>query len=309
MRKAVPEEDTKAMKLVTYKVERKSRVGLISADGEWVFPIESIGPEYKTMLEAVKQMTDSEKQLLDYMSRQEPYGIRGAAQIGDVTLLPPIPVPEQDVICLGVNYMAHAEESARFKKEAFNGERPHAVYFSKRVNEAVADGEPIQSHSDIVDSLDYEAELAVIMGKDAKNVPPEQARDYIFGYTILNDVSARTIQNRHKQWYFGKSLDGFTPMGPCILTVDSVPYPPHLDIRSYINGELRQNSNTELLIFGIDHIISELSRGMTLKAGTIISTGTPSGVGLGFDPPKFLKSGDVVVCEIEGIGRITNRIE
>lgn len=297
------------MKLVTYRVEHKIRIGLVSQDQEWVFPIESIGPEYKTMLEAVRQMTDSEKQLLEYTSRQEPYGIRGAARMEDVTLLPPIPVPEQDVICLGINYMEHAEESARFKQEEFTGERPYAVYFSKRVDRAVADQEPIPAHADMVDSLDYEAELAIIIGKDAKNVPPEQVKDYIFGYTVMNDVSARSIQNRHQQWYFGKSLDGFTPMGPCILTTESVDYPPRLVIRSYVNGELRQDSNTGLLIFGLDHIVSELSQGMTLKAGTIISTGTPAGAGIGFNPPKFLHSGDVVVCEVEGIGKITNPVE
>ncbi len=297
------------MKLVTYRVEHKIRIGLVSQDQEWVFPIESIGPEYKTMLEAVRQMTDSEKQLLEYTSRQEPYGIRGAARMEDVTLLPPIPVPEQDVICLGINYMEHAEESARFKQEEFTGERPYAVYFSKRVDRAVADQEPIPAHADMVDSLDYEAELAIIIGKDAKNVPAEQVKDYIFGYTVMNDVSARSIQNRHQQWYFGKSLDGFTPMGPCILTTESVDYPPRLAIRSYVNGELRQDSNTGLLIFGLDHIVSELSQGMTLKAGTIISTGTPAGAGIGFNPPKFLHSGDVVVCEVEGIGKITNPVE
>lgn len=297
------------MKLVTYQVEQKIRVGVFSADGEWVFPIESIGPEYRTMLEAVKQMSDSEKDLLEYVSRQDPYKIRGAAQLADVKLLAPIPVPEQDVICLGINYMAHAEESARFKKEAFGGERPYAVYFSKRVNEAVADGEPIQAHADLVDSLDYEAELAVIIGRDARNVAPEQAKDYIFGYTILNDVSARNVQTRHQQWYFGKSLDGFTPMGPCIVTRESIPYPPQLKIQSYVNGEPRQDANTSLLIFGLDHIISELSQGMTLKAGTIIATGTPAGVGMGFEPPRFLKSGDVVECVIEGIGKLTNPVK
>lgn len=297
------------MKLVTYQVERKIRVGVISKDGEWVFPIESIGPEYKTMSEVVKQMSESEIQLLEYASGQDPYSISGGARMEEVKLLAPIPVPEQDVICLGVNYMDHAAESARFKKEEFNGERPFAVYFSKRVNEAVADGEPIASHADIVDSLDYEAELAVIIGRDAKNVAAEDAKNYIFGYTILNDVSARSIQMRHKQWYFGKSLDGFTPMGPCILTVDSIAYPPKLAIQSYVNGELRQNSNTANLIFGLDYVISELSQGMTLKAGTIISTGTPAGVGLGFDPPKYLKSGDVVACAIEEIGVLTNTVE
>lgn len=297
------------MKLVTYQVEQKIRAGLISEDGEWVFPLESAGLEYKTMLEAVKQISESEIQLLEYISKKEPYSIQGAARLEEVKMLAPIPVPEQDIICLGINYMDHAEESARFKKEAFGGERPFAVYFSKRVNEAVADGAPIPSHEDLVDSLDYECELALIIGKDAKNVPPEQVKDYIFGYTILNDVSARNVQTRHKQWYFGKSLDGFTPMGPCIVTADSIPYPPCLKLRSYVNGELRQDSNTELLIFGIDHVVSELSQGMTLKAGSIISTGTPAGVGMGFTPPRFLKRGDVVMCEVEGIGTLTNPVE
>ena len=168
------------------------------------------------------------------------------------------------------------------------------------LNDKVAEG--------LVDSLDYEAELAVIVGKDARNVEPEEAENYVFGYTILNDVSARNIQNRHQQWYFGKSLDGFAPMGPCILTRESIPYPPCLNIRSYVNGELRQNSNTSRMIFHISHIISELSKGMTLKAGTVISTGTPSGVGMGFEPPRFLKPGDEVACEIEEIGILTNRV-
>lgn len=297
------------MKLVTYQVNQKTKVGVISADGEWVYPIKSIGPEYETMLDAVKYLCQSEMQLLEYSAKQDPYGIRGAARLEEVTLLAPIPVPEQDVICLGVNYMEHAEESARYKKEEFNGERPYAVYFSKRVNEAVADGAVIPSHADITERLDYEAELAVIIGKDAKNISADQAREYVFGYTVLNDVSAREIQNRHKQWYFGKSLDGTTPMGPCILTRDSVAYPPKLAIQSYVNGELRQDSNTERMIFDIDHIISELSRGMTLKAGTIISMGTPAGVGMGFDPPRFLKSGDEVVCVVEEIGALRNRVE
>jgi 2-keto-4-pentenoate hydratase/2-oxohepta-3-ene-1,7-dioic acid hydratase in catechol pathway len=170
----------------------------------------------------------------------------------------------------------------------------------------VADGGVIPAYEGLVDSLDYEAELAVIIGKDAKNVTEEEARSYILGYTVINDVSARNLQTRHKQWYFAKSLDGFTPMGPCIVTAEEIPWPVHLGVRSYVNGELRQDSNTELLIFDIPHVISELSQGMTLKAGTIIATGTPAGVGMGFVPPRFLKKGDQVICEVERIGRITN---
>ena len=265
------------MRLVTYEIEHKSGLGVISRDGSWVYPLASLDMDYKTMQELIENISESEKQLLEYVSGQDPYKVRGAAPIGEVSLLAPIPHPRQDVICLGINYMAHAEESARFKKEAFDGERPHAIYFSKRVNRATDPGAGIPSHRDIVTDLDYEAELAVIIGREASHVREEDVKDYIFGYTIINDVSARTLQTRHKQWYFGKGLDGFLPMGPCIATVDELSYPPKVQVQSRVNGELRQDSNTELLIFDISHIVSELSQGMTLKPGTIIATGTPAG--------------------------------
>ena len=296
------------MRLVTYEIEHKSGLGVISRDGRWIYPLASLDMDYKTMQDLIENISDSEKQLLEYASGQDPYKIRGAAPIDEVRLQAPIPYPRQDVICLGINYMAHAEESARYKKVEFGGERPYAIYFSKRVNKATAPGEGIPSHKNIVNDLDYEAELAVIIGKRAANVPAEEVRDHIFGYTIINDVSARTLQTQHKQWYFGKSLDGFLPMGPCISTVDELAYPPHVQVQSRVNGELRQDSNTELLIFDIDHIVSELSQGMTLQPGTIIATGTPAGVGMGFNPPKFLKPGDVVECTIEGIGTIANQV-
>lgn len=214
------------MRLVTYEIEHKSGLGVISRDGRWIYPLASLDMDYKTMQDLIENISDSEKQLLEYASGQDPYKIRGAAPIDEVRLQAPIPYPRQDVICLGINYMAHAEESARYKKEEFGGERPYAIYFSKRVNKATAPGEGIPSHKNIVNDLDYEAELAVIIGKRAANVPAEEVRDHIFGYTIINDVSARTLQTQHKQWYFGKSLDGFLPMGPCISTVDELAYPP-----------------------------------------------------------------------------------
>ena len=296
------------MKFVTYEIEHKRRLGVINRDGTWIYPLRSLDMDYKTMQELIEGISESEKQLLEYVSGQDPYKIKGAVPAEEAILLAPIPHPVQDVICLGINYMAHAEESARYKKEAFGGERPFAVYFSKRVSEATGTGAEIPSHKELVQDLDYEAELAVIIGKDAKNVPVSEVKNYIFGYTVINDVSARTLQTRHKQWYFGKSLDGFLPMGPCIVTAEEFPYPPRLSIQSRVNGELRQDSSTELMIFGIDHVVSELSAGMTLKAGTIIATGTPAGVGMGFDPPRFLKPGDVVECYIEGIGTLVNRV-
>ena len=286
------------MKFVTYEIEHKRRLGVINRDGTWIYPLRSLDMDYKTMQELIEGISESEKQLLEYVSGQDPYKIKGAVPAEEAILLAPIPHPVQDVICLGINYMAHAEESARYKKEAFGGERPFAVYFSKRVSEATGTGAEIPSHKELVQDLDYEAELAVIIGKDAKNVPVSEVKNYIFGYTVINDVSARTLQTRHKQWYFGKSLDGFLPMGPCIVTAEEFPYPPRLSIQSRVNGELR----------GIAEVVSELSRGMTLKAGTIIATGTPAGVGMGFDPPRFLKPGDVVECSIEGIGTLVNRV-
>lgn len=224
----------------------------------------------------------------------------------DVTLLSPIPHPRQDVICLGINYSDHAKEAESFDKEAFSKDRPDPIFFSKRVSYSQGTGDVIPMHEDICDSLDYEAELGVVIGKQASKVRAEDALDYIFGYTVINDVSARNLQTRHKQWYFGKSLDGFTPMGPCIVSKDEFDGIPALPIKTYVNGELRQSSNTANLITGIPEIIEILSAGMTLEPGTVIATGTPSGVAMGMDPPSFLKDGDEVICEIEGIGRLVN---
>lgn len=228
-------------------------------------------------------------------------------KLTDITLLAPIKNPLQDIICLGINYMDHAEESMRFKKEAFDGKREEAVYFSKRVNECNMPNGDFFINS-LTTQLDYEAELVVIIGKDCRNAKKENALDYVFGYSVGNDISARDLQLKHKQWYGGKSLEGAFPMGPYIVLRDSIDA-SNLDIKSYVNGELRQNSNTSKLIFDIPYVISELSSYFTLKAGSIISMGTPSGVGMGFTPPKFLGVGDVVVCEIEGIGQISTSIK
>ena len=225
-----------------------------------------------------------------------------------VQLLAPIPHPDQDIICMGMNYTGHAEEAFSYSKQAFSSDRSVPVFFSKRATHCQGSGEAILAHSDLTSCLDYETELAVVLGRDAQNVFENEAEDYIFGYTIVNDVSARDLQTSHKQWYFGKSLDGFCPMGPCIVTRDEISWPPALEIATFVNGELRQRSNTRLLIHGIAEIISTLSRGMLLKAGTIIATGTPKGVAMGMKEPIFLKPGDTIINEIEGIGRLENYV-
>lgn len=294
------------MKFITYKYESKEQVGILTKNEQGVYPIKALGLKYETMNDLVENLTNEEMNKLQEALEKDTIKI---ISINNICKMAPIPNPRQDIICLGINYMAHAVESARFKKEAFGGDRPYAVYFSKRVGNATGAEDYIPSYPEIVDSLDYEAELAVIISKDAKNVAKEDAFDYVFGYTIINDVSARNLQTRHKQWYFGKSLDGFTPMGPCIVTKDEFVNPPVLKICSKVNGELRQNSTTGLMITSIEDVIHELSQGITLKAGTIIAMGTPAGVGMGFEPPRFLKAGDIVECEVEGIGCLKNTVK
>ncbi|CZE48255.1 fumarylacetoacetate hydrolase family protein [Campylobacter geochelonis] len=289
------------MKLITYKNGNKFRLGVIATDGS-VFDFSEVGLEFYDMSDFVINRSENDLKKLKELSLKS-----GGLSYEKLEKCAAIITPRQDIICLGLNYMAHAAESYKYKNKEFDGKREEAVYFSKRVNEAVGDGGRIDPHSNLTSKLDYEVELGVIIGKDAKNVSQKDAKEYIFGYTIINDISARDIQNRHKQWYFGKSLDTSTPMGPYIVTADELDS-SNLDIKSFVNGELRQSSNTSLMIFDESFVIAELSAGMSLKAGTIISMGTPSGVGMGFEPPKFLKAGDEVVCEIEGIGTLRNYI-
>ena len=303
------------MKLYTVSWQNRPLVCLESQPG-WLTPL-----PYETMNHLLMDAPDHRDQVLARAAKG-----RGEFSLGDVTVLAPIPHPRQDVICLGMNYRAHKAEAEQFDPAAFT-RQGQAVYFSKRATACPGPGAPIPGHFDLVDSLDYETELAVVLGKDAKNVTRETAMDCVFGYTILNDVSARNLQTGHKQytilndvsarnlqtghkqWYFGKSLDGFAPMGPCIVTREEFAWPPAQAIRAWVNGELRQEAVTDQLIFSIPHILHELSQGMTLQAGTVIATGTPAGVGMGFDPPKFLKAGDVVRCEIDGIGVLENPVE
>ncbi|WP_304508978.1 fumarylacetoacetate hydrolase family protein [Anaerotignum sp.] len=292
------------MRVLTFKRGGRVEVGVLKNDGLEIVPVNYLGCTAHNMNEFLDLMTPEKEKKLE-KNKELMRGI----PVREVKIISPIPVPKQDIICLGINYYAHAEEAAKFHDEAFGGERPVPIYFSKRVNLAVSDEEMIDGHWDIVDGLDYEVELGVVIGKDARNVSQKDAFDYVFGYTIINDFSARNLQTAHKQWYFGKGLDEFTAIGPWIVTKNEFENPPALGIRCFVNDELRQDSNTAMMITGIAEVISQLSQGMTLKAGTMIAMGTPAGVGMGFDPPKFLQKGDAVRCEIDGIGSITNYIK
>ncbi|PKG25484.1 fumarylacetoacetate hydrolase family protein [Niallia nealsonii] len=219
----------------------------------------------------------------------------------DVKLLAPIPKPAKNIFCVGKNYAEHAIEMG--SKDDIP---EHVMIFTKAPTTVIGPNEQILLHKEVTEQLDYEGELAVVIGKKGRGIKKEEAFDYVFGYTILNDITARDLQKKHKQFFIGKSLDNSAPMGPWIVTKDAIKNPNHLQVQTMVNGEVRQDSNTEHFIFPIEEVISVLSKGMTLEPGDIIATGTPAGVGKGFKPPRFLKAGDKIDIKVENIGVLTN---
>lgn len=229
-----------------------------------------------------------------------------------VRLLPPIRWPSKNVMCVGKNYREHAVEfagsgydsSARDETETLPDE---PIIFSKAACCLIGAHDDVQVPWELSSEIDYEAELGVIVGKGGRNIPLESAFEHVWGYTVVNDVTARDLQVRHKQWLLGKSIDTFCPAGPWLVSADELD-PEDLRLKCWVNGELRQSASTQDLIFGIPKILSAISASMTLETGDIIATGTPAGVGIGFQPPRFLQKGDVVSVEIDGIGSIANRV-
>jgi 2-keto-4-pentenoate hydratase/2-oxohepta-3-ene-1,7-dioic acid hydratase in catechol pathway len=225
-----------------------------------------------------------------------------------VTIEAPVPQPRRNIFCVGKNYYEHAHEFARsgFDSSAAAGAVPkNPIIFSKVPECVVANGATVMIDPAVSEAVDYEAELAVIIGKAGRGISRENAFDHVWGYTIVNDVTARDLQGKYSQWLIGKSQDTFCPMGPWAVTRDEIDLST-AGIRCFVNGDLRQDSRISLLIFDIPTIIATLSQGITLRPGDIIATGTPAGVGIGFTPPKYLKGGDVVRVEIDGIGTLEN---
>ena len=231
--------------------------------------------------------------------------------INEVKLLSPIPVPVRDIICVGKNYAEHAKE---VQKSSFSTlqEKRHVpnvpIIFNKATTSVIGPNDKIELTNDQTNTTDYEGELGVIIGKRSKNIKYANATDAIFGYTIINDVTARKLQNNHKQWFIGKSPDTYCPIGPCIITKDEIKDIKNVKIQTTINGEVRQTGIVKDMIFNISTIIETLTKSMTLLEGDIIATGTPSGVGIGFDPPKFLKSGDKIKISVDPIGILENDV-
>ena len=225
--------------------------------------------------------------------------------ISDIQLAAPIPRPRKNLMCLGWNYADHAKETALIRGQDTKAPE-YPVIFTKAPTTVNSPYGNIIIDPRISVEVDWEVELAVIIGNGGKNISEEDAMSHVFGFTVLNDVSARDLQSRHKQFFKGKSIDGYCPMGPWIVTADEIEDPQQLEVRLRVNGITKQEGNTNMMIFPIRTIISVLSQGMTLEPGDIIATGTPSGVGFARNPPEFLKAGDVMETEIEGIGILRN---
>jgi 2-keto-4-pentenoate hydratase/2-oxohepta-3-ene-1,7-dioic acid hydratase in catechol pathway len=280
------------LRLVSFKKNGGSAAGILKEDG--IFPLSDLGyPDALAFVGAGAQALDQAERITSKLSG------KSLPPLGSVQLLAPIPRPPK-ILCVGLNYRDHALESGM--------EIPRVpTVFAKFSTAVTGSGLPIVIPP-TTQQPDYEAELAVVIGKRGECVAQKDWQDYVFGYTILNDVSARDIQLATSQWTLGKSLPTFAPVGPHIVTRDEVPDPHVLDIRLCIGNETLQSSNTREFIFGVPEMIEYISRFLTLEAGDIISTGTPSGVGLGRKPPRWLRPGDEVVIEIDRIGVLRNPV-
>lgn len=293
------------MRLVTFSDCYGRRIGLIDPTDGMVVDL-SANDLPRTMLAFIALGEDGAKRAKTALESG-----KGRLNPSEVTIEAPIPRPAKNIFCVGKNYREHAREfhSSGFDASAAGTAFPEEpIIFTKAPTSVTGPGQPIFAHLDPTRSVDYEGELAVVIGRGGRGIPPERAFDHVYGYTIVNDVTARTLQQRHKQWFLGKSLDSFCPMGPALVTRDEIPDVGGLRLSTRVNGELRQDAKVADLIFDIPTLIATLSRTMTLEPGDVIATGTPAGVGVGFQPPRFLAAGDQVSVTIEPIGTLTNPV-
>lgn len=289
------------MKFATLTVDGQEIVAAISPEADQYWPLaELVGRPIATMIDLIRAYDEVKGQL-------KPNG--GARSLEGVKINAPI-LPLRNIMCVGKNYFAHAHE---FTKSGFDSSAkdmseaiPAApIIFTKAPETVIGTGDDMRYPTGLSDSIDYEAELGVVIGKAGRGISKADALNHVFGYTIINDMTARDLQSKHKQWFIGKSLDTFCPMGPWLVSADEVDV-TNLDLKCWVNGELRQDANTSDLIFDVPTLIETLSAGLTLQPGDVIATGTPAGVGIGFEPPKYLARGDEVAIEISGLGRLSN---
>ncbi len=294
-------------RLISYRHEGLSQWGVLAADGQSIYSAYDLEETYYIPLaETLEEFIETgEEGLLNLAKLLESNGKDKSVEpipLSEVQLDVPFH-PRRNILCVGKNYQEHVREFDQ-NKNAANPAAP--IFFTKATTSVIGPDEEIDSHPDVTSQVDYEGELGVIIGKRGTDIAPEDAMKYVYGYTIINDVTARDLQKTHVQWFRGKSLDTFCPMGPTILVGG---WPAPFTIYTRVNGHLRQEGNTSDLIFSIPKLISTLSAGMTLLPGDVIATGTPKGVGMGLNPPEFLKKGDVVEITIDPIGTLRNTVK
>lgn len=291
------------MKFIRYERNGEEAIGVLDASGFRVVDLAHLARDMGMLIEAWSEKVAAAVALAAETGRGEP--------LDAVRILAPFPSTDRTIFCVGKNYRDHAVEFERSGYDAAptdTGTQPaYPVIFTKATSSVIGHDEGIPDHHEVTQALDYEAELAVVIGLGGKGIPKHKAWDHVFGYTGLNDVTARDLQRDHQQWLLGKSLDGFCPIGPYLVTRDEITGCA-VPVKCWVNGELRQSANTADLIFDIPTLIATISAGITLRAGDLIATGTPSGVGAGSTPPRFLKAGDEVTVEIGGVGILSNRI-
>lgn len=292
------------MKFATLQVADQQFVALVDADAQRYWAVHDLIAGFSgDAVDLVSQFESLRGQL-------KPVGAGKA--LADATMLAPILHPRRNIFCIGKNYHEHAAEfsNSGFDTGAKAGELSPVApnVFTKPASTIVGPGAKVPSHAGVTKELDYEAELVVVIGKGGKGIKKADAYDHVFGYMIANDFTARDLQKLHRQWFLGKSLDGFCPSGPYLVSADEIDLDT-MTVKCWINGELRQNAPVSQLIFDIPTIIETISAGITLQPGDMIATGTPAGVGVGFNPPRFLKSGDHMRIEITGLGVLENEVE
>jgi len=296
------------MRFVTFAKRGRPTVGVISESGDEVVDLSVAAPRLGDLVSIIE---GGDKAMVQVRTAQRTRKKEARRPRSRVKLMAPIPVPRRNIFCVGKNYHEHAKEfhSSGFDASAGQAAVPDCpIIFSKSWTTVIGPGDPIPASADKTRSVDYEVELGVIIGKGGRKISKRAAYDHVFGYTIINDVTSRELQQCHKQWFLGKNFDGFCPMGPAVVTADEVGRLRDIRVRTEVNGESRQDAAVKDLIFDIPTLIKTLSDVMTLMPGDIIATGTPAGVGIGFKPPKFLKKGDIVTLTIDKVGKLENPV-
>jgi len=296
------------MLLITFTEHNQTRIGVLDYQQDEVIDLSKTSNHLPdNMLDFIAQgaaALDTARAVVNTENNRIP--------LSQVQLLAPIPQPRRNIFCIGKNYREHVQELRGAGSACDDGDKnaipEKPIFFTKATSSVIGPNEPIPAWLDPTGSTDYEGELAVIIGKGGRGIKHEDAMQHVYGYTILNDVTSRRLQREHQQWFLGKSLDGFCPMGPAIITADEIPDVNQLRVRTWVGDDLRQDDIVASLIFDIPTLIETLSRTMTLAPGDIIATGTPAGVGMGFKPPRFLQKGDVVKIRIDPIGTLENPV-